>query len=124
MTLARTIWGLGEGENTMPYYLLQASYTGEGWAAQVRNPRNVADRLRPIIESVGGSLDSVFYTFGDFDIVAICQFPDNISAGAVSIAAAAGGAVKMHTTTPLMTVDEGMEMMRKAGATGYRPPAA
>ena len=108
----------------MPYYLLKASYTGEGWAAQVRNPRNVADRLRPIIESVGGSLDTVFYTFGDFDIVAICQFPDNMSAGAVSIAAAAGGAVKMHTTTPLMTVDEGMEMMRKAGAAEYRPPGA
>ena len=108
----------------MPYYLLQASYTGEGWAAQVRNPRNVADRLRPIIESVGGTLETVYYAFGDCDIVAICQFPDNASAGAVSIAAAAGGAVKFHTTTPLMTVEEGMEMMRKAGAAGYRPPGA
>lgn len=89
---------------------------------QVQNPQNVADRLRPIIESVGGSLESVYYAFGDYDIVAICQFPDNASAGSVSIAAAAGGAVKIHTTTPLMTMEEGVEMMRKAGASGYRPP--
>ena len=105
----------------MPYYLLQASYTGEGWATQVQNPQNVANRLRPIIESVGGSLERVYYAFGDYDIIAICQFPENVSAGAVSIAASAGGAVKIHTTTPLMTVDEGMEMMRKAGSAGYRP---
>ena len=89
---------------------------------QVQNPQNVADRLRPIIESVGGSLESVYYAFGDYDIVAIYQFPDNASAGSVSIAAAAGGAVKIHTTTPLMTMEEGVEMMRKAGASGYRPP--
>jgi len=25
-------------------------------------------------------------------------------------------------TTPLMTAEEGMEMMRKAGGAGYRPP--
>ena len=106
----------------MAYYLLQAAYTGEGWAAQVGNPRNAAERLRPIIESVGGSLETMYYAFGNFDIVAICQFPNNASAGAVSVAATAGGAVKIHTTTPLMTVEEGMEMMLKAGSTGYRPP--
>ena len=124
MTLAGTNWELTKGRITMPYYLLQASYTGEGWATQVRNPQNVGDRLRPIIESVGGSLETVYYAFGDYDIVAICQFPENVSAGAVSIAASAGGAVKIHTTTLLMTVEEGMEMMRQAGTAGYRPPRA
>ena len=124
MMVAGTIRELDKDGTRMPYYLLQAAYTGEGWAAQVRNPQNVADRLRPIIESVGGSLESVYFAFGDYDIVAICQFPENMSAGAVSIAASAGGAVKIHTTTPLMTVEEGMEMMRRAGTAGYRPPQA
>ena len=53
----------------------------------------------------------------------ICQFPDNVSAGAISIAAAGGGAVKAIKTTPLLTVEEGMEMMRKAGSSAYRPPS-
>jgi hypothetical protein len=49
--------------------------------------------------------------------------PDNVSAAGVSIAAAAGGAVKAIKTTPLMTVQESMEAMRKAGQAGYRPPS-
>ena len=34
----------------------------------------------------------------------------------------AGGAAKAIKTTPLMTLEEGMELMRKAGASGYRSP--
>jgi hypothetical protein len=30
--------------------------------------------------------------------------------------------VKAIKTTPLMTMEEGMEAMRKAAAAGYRPP--
>jgi hypothetical protein len=40
------------------------------------------------------------------------------------MAASAGGAVKAVKTTPLMTIDEGMEAMRKASGVGYRPPSS
>ena len=106
----------------MPHYLLQASYTGEAWGTQIRGPQNVIDRVRPAVEGLGGSIDSVFYAFGEYDVVAIVQFPDNASAGAFSVAASAGGAVNAIKTTPLITIEEGMEMMRKAGGAGYRPP--
>ena len=108
----------------MPYYLLQAAYTGDAWGNQIKGPQNVIDRVKPAIEGLGGSVESAFYTFGEYDIIAILQFPDNVSAGAFSVAAAAGGGVKAIKTTPLMTVEEGMEMMRKAGGTGYRPPGS
>ena len=106
----------------MPHYLLQASYNGEAWATQIKGPQNVIDRVRPAVERLGGSVDSAFYAFGEYDVVAIIQFPDNASAGAFSVAASAGGAVNAIKTTPLMTVEEGMEMMRKAAGAGYRPP--
>ena len=106
----------------MAYYLIQASYTNESWGAQIRNPQNAVDRLRPAIEGLGGSIESAFYAFGDHDIIAILQFPDNASAGAFSVAASAGGAVKAIKMTPLMTIDEGMEMMTKASGAGYRAP--
>ena len=106
----------------MAYYLVQAAYTGESWSTQIRNPQNALDRLRPAIEGLGGSIESAFYAFGDYDIIAILQFPDNVSAGAFSVAASAGGAVHSIKTTPLMTIDEGMEMMRKASGSGYRAP--
>ena len=106
----------------MAYYLIQASYTGESWGTQIRNPQNALDRLRPGIEALGGSIESAYYAFGEYDVVAILQFPDNASAGAFSVAASAGGAVHAIKTTPLMTIDEGMEMMRKAAGAGYRAP--
>ena len=106
----------------MPYYLIQAAYTGDAWGIHIANPQNPLDRLRPSLEALGGSFESLFYAFGEYDVVAIAQFPDNISAAALSVAAAAGGAVKAIKTTPLIEVFEGMEMMRKAGGAGYRPP--
>ena len=50
--------------------------------------------------------------------------PNNVSAAAFSIAAAAGGAVSAIRTTPLMTTKEGMDAMKKAAASSYKPPTA
>ena len=106
----------------MPYYMLQGAYTSESWAAQVANPQNRVEIVRPIFEGLGGRIESAYLTFGEYDIVAMAEFPDNISMAAFSVAASAGGAVRAVKTTPLMTADEGMEMMRKAAGSGYRPP--
>ena len=108
----------------MPHYLIQAAYTGEAWGAQIKNPRNRVEQLRSAVEGLGGSIETAYYTFGDYDIMAIISFPDNTSAAAFSLAASSGGAVKGLRTTPLMTMDEGIEAMRKAGGAGYRPPGS
>ena len=106
----------------MARYLFQASFTSEAWAAQVKNPQNRIEALRPVIEGLGGSLESFYYAFGEYDVVAIAEMPDNVSAAAFSLAASAGGALKAVKTTPLMTIEEGIEAMRKAAGAGYRPP--
>jgi hypothetical protein len=54
----------------------------------------------------------------------LMQLPDNVSAAAFSIAVSAGGAVRAVKTTPLMSVEEGMDAMRKAGEVDYKPPTA
>ena len=107
----------------MPYYMVQAGYTSAAWGAQIGNPQNRAEQLRPVIEGLGGTLESLYYTFGEYDIVGIAQFPDNQAAAAFSLAASAGGSVSSLKTTPLLTAEEGMEAMRKAGSSGYRPPS-
>ena len=88
----------------------------------MRDPQHRAEQMRPVIERLGGRLESFYYTFGGYDVVTICQFPDNVSAAALSLAASAGGAIKAIKTTPLMPVEEGMQAMRKAAEAGYRPP--
>ncbi len=63
--------------------------------------------------------------FGKYDLVFIMEAPDNVTAASLSLAFCAGGAVKAIKTTPLMTIDEGIEAMpRDAEVAGiYRPPA-
>ena len=106
----------------MARYLFQASYTNEAWAAQVSHPQNRMDVIRPVIERLGGRLESAYLSFGDYDVVVIAEMPDQVSAAAFSLAASAGGGVKAVKTTPLMTVEEGIEAMKKAAGAGYRPP--
>ena len=107
----------------MAHYLLQVAYTSDAWAAMVKNPQNRMELVRPALERLGGGFECAYYAFGDYDIVAVIQMPDNVSAAAFSLAASAGGAVKAIKTTPLMTTDEGIEAMRRAGDIGYRPPS-
>jgi hypothetical protein len=52
--------------------------------------------------------------------LAITEFPDSISAAAISIAFAAGGAVSNIQTTPLLTAAQTVEALRKAGTCGYK----
>jgi hypothetical protein len=43
---------------------------------------------------------------------------------AVALAIGAGGALSSIETTVLLTVDEAMDALRKAGQVRYRPPGA
>ena len=108
----------------MALYLLQVAYTPEAWAALTKNPQDRIEAVRPAVERLGGKIQGAWFAFGEYDIVAVFEMPDNVSAAAISIAFSAGGAVKAVKTTPLMTVAEGMEAMKKAGGTGYRPPTS
>src|SRR5712691_10584320 len=106
----------------MAKYLFQATYTSEAWAAQVQNPQNRIEVVRPALERLGGRFECVYYAFGEYDLVAIIEMPDNVSMAAIALAVSAGGAMKASKTTPLMTIEEGIEAMRKASGTGYRAP--
>lgn len=106
----------------MPHYLFQATYTAEAWAALVKKPQDRRAVVEAAIKKLGGTLESAWLSFGEYDVACICRLPDNTSAAAFAIAAAAGGALQTSKTTPLLTFDEGLEAMRKAGQTGYRPP--
>jgi uncharacterized protein with GYD domain len=108
----------------MPYYLIQVAYTSKGFAALVKNPQNRMDSIRPVFESLGGKLHGMWFAFGDYDIVIICQLPDNASVAAISMAISAGDAVKDVRTTTLMTMEEGIEAMKKATITVYQPPSS
>ncbi len=107
----------------MPYYLYQGTYTQEAWAAQLKNPQNVAERVRGTVEGHGGKIIGVWYAFGASDLFAVLEMPNNVSMAAFALAVAAGGAVKAAQTTVLMSLEEGLEAMAQASGSGYRPPS-
>lgn len=108
----------------MPHYLQQVAYSREGWEALVANPQNRIEAVRPAIEKLGGKIEAAWFSFGDYDVVVITELPDNVSAAAIAMAFAAGGACKSVQTTPLISPEEATQALKKAKDCGYRPVTA
>ena len=74
------------------------------------------------MERLGRSIESACDAFGDYEVILILDRPDHVSAAAFSLAVPSGGAAKAIKTTPLLTIEDGVEAMRKGAGAGYRPP--
>ena len=108
----------------MAHYLFQVSYTAAAWAAFLKNPQDRSKAVTGAIEELGGKTEGFWMSFGESDIIAVIQMPDNVGMAAFAVAVAAGGACKSVKTTPLITMEEGQAAMKKAAASKYRPPSA
>jgi uncharacterized protein with GYD domain len=106
----------------MAHYLLQTAYTAVGWAALLKDPQHRLEAIMPVVERLGGKVVNGWFTFGDYDLLVICDLPDDVSAAALSMAIAAGGAVKGVKTLPLMSFEDGLQAMKKAETAEYTPP--
>ena len=104
----------------MPRYLAHASYTVEGLKALLKDG---GTKRREVIEQLakglGGTLEAFYYAFGDDDVFAIFDFPDDVSAMAVSMAINASGGATLKTTV-LLTPEEIDQATKKT--VDYRPP--
>ena len=104
----------------MPKYLFEAKYTADGMKGVMKEGgskrREAADQA---IKSVGGRLESLYYAFGDHDVVGVVEFPDQASAAALSTAINSSGTT-MIKLTPLISVDEVDQASKKMAQ--YRPP--
>ncbi|MGA8152869.1 MAG: GYD domain-containing protein [Terriglobales bacterium] len=105
----------------MPLYMHQIAYSSEGWSAIIAQPQDRLEAVRSAIENLGGKVVTGWFSFGQYDVIAVTEMPDNVSAAAIAIAFAGGGACKSVNTTPLLTQEEALQAMRKAGESGYRP---
>ncbi len=108
----------------MAHYLIEVGYTPESWSSQIETQPNVIERITPAVKACKGKIESIYYAFGDRDLVGIIEFPTPEDAGAFALAVTAGGALRSFKTTPLLTVDQGLTMMQRAGAVRakYAPP--
>ena len=105
----------------MPSYLLQLSYTAEAWAAMIETPQDRVKAVSKVVEKLGGKIEGFWGSFGDYDLVGVVKMPDNVAAAAFAVSIAGGGACKAVKTTPLISISDAVDAMKKAGKSGYKP---
>ena len=104
----------------MAKYLLKGNYVGDGIKGLMADGGSKRrEAASAAIQSVGGSLDCMYYAFGDTDLFGICDFPDAASATAISLLINSTGAVAI-TLVPLMTPEDVDAAVAKSPS--YRPP--
>jgi uncharacterized protein with GYD domain len=104
----------------MPKYLIEASYTLEGVkGVQSAGGSSRRDAVAAVAESVGGSLESFHFGFGESDAYVIVDLPDNESAAAVALSVNASGGASAKTTV-LLTPEEVDAAAKRS--VDYRPP--
>lgn len=104
----------------MSKYLVQASYTAEGVKGLTKDTasgRKAA--VAHAIESLGGKVETLYFSFGEYDILAILDLPDNAAAARFALRAASTGQVSVKTT-PLLAPEEVDRALLKT--VDYRAP--
>ena len=106
----------------MPKFLFEASYTHEGVkGVQSAGGSSRRDVVAKVAESVGGSLESFYFAFGDRDAYVVCDLPDNESATAIALTVNAAGGATVRTVV-LLTPEEVDAAAKRS--VEYRPPGS
>jgi uncharacterized protein with GYD domain len=106
----------------MPLYFWQASYTPSGTQGLIKDGGSKRRQVvQQMIEKAGGKLHSMYFAFGEADVLGIAEFPDQVTAAALSLVVNASGAVQFRSTA-LLTAEE-IDAAAKQSIS-YRPPGA
>jgi uncharacterized protein with GYD domain len=97
----------------MALYMYQASYTAKSMAAQLKQPQDPVETIKPKLEDLGAKVLVAGFPFGDYDVLVVYEAPDDMTAASVSMAIAAAGEVHSGKTTRLLSGQEWLESLRK-----------
>ena len=104
----------------MPKYLFHGSYTEEGLKGLLKEGGiKRREALKQAAESLGGTLEALYFAFGDNDFYFIVDNPENVNVIAASLMANASGTVNVKTTV-LITPEEVDQAVKKT--MDWRPP--
>jgi uncharacterized protein with GYD domain len=108
----------------MSFYMFTGRYTAAALKAMVDNPQDREPAGRALVEAAGGKLHNLFFMFGQDDIMALIEAPDDATMAAGVLALGASGAFAGGATTKLMTTKEAMKAMGGAQKAlgAYKPP--
>jgi len=90
----------------VPRFMIIAKYTaegGQGLLSQGGSARRAS--VTEMVEKMGGKVEAFDYAFGEDDVYATCELPDNVTAASIGLAVGATGLVSLRTVV-LLTPEE------------------
>ncbi len=81
----------------MPIYVSLVNFTHEGLKTMKSNGVARSDMVKNNVESLGGKLLDAFYCLGEYDVVAILEFPHNRAAMKAGVLNASLGHIRIRT---------------------------
>jgi uncharacterized protein with GYD domain len=108
----------------MAKYVSFFTYTSGAGARMIQGPGDRTATIRQVADSLGGSVECVYWMFGTHDGMVIIDVPGPVSAAAMSVTAGSSGAFKTLQTHELLTQEQLSQVLsRSKDATpAYRPP--
>ena len=104
----------------MPKYLIKSSLSTKGVEGTMADGGTARkEAVAAALASVGGSLEAMYYAFGDVDVYAIVEMPSHahMISAAATVAASGTGSVETVVLVDPSEVDQAASL-----PTDYRPP--
>ena len=97
----------------MAKYVILITWTDQGVQSVTDSPQR-AEQAAQMIEQLGGHMDTILWTLGRYDLVAIFEAPDDATAAAIGLRTAQTGATR---TEILRAFDAGemAQILQKLG---------
>ena len=96
----------------MPVYVSLVKFTREGIMTMKNQGVARSDKVKKNIEELGGRLIAAYYCLGEYDVVAVLEFPDNKTAMKAAVKNASIGHISI-TTMPAVTRDEWAKLLHQ-----------
>ena len=68
----------------MAKYMSFFTYTSDAWARMIQSPGDRSATIRQVADSLGGSVECVYWMFGTHDWMVIIDVPDSISSAGIA----------------------------------------
>ena len=98
----------------MAKYAVYFTYTSDSWERLVKNPEfDRAAAMRQLADSMGGTLESIYWMSGPYDGFNIIDVPDSVTAAALSVTLTSSGAFKHVETHELLSEQQMGQALEK-----------
>ncbi|MGH7254195.1 MAG: GYD domain-containing protein [Nitrospirales bacterium] len=96
----------------MPIYVSLVKFTEQGITTMQEKGVTRSDQVQRNVETHGGKLLAAYYCLGEYDAVAILEFPNNRAAMKAAVLNASMGHIKI-TTMPAVSRDEWRDILKE-----------